>query len=288
MDWDELRYVLAVHRERTLTEAAAQLGVTRTTVGRRIKAAEDRLGVRLFDRTPEGFAPTAEGEALAEAALRVEETVLAAEGQVRGRDAELRGRLRVSTVNFLFDGFPEVFSSFLQRYPRVDLTVQTADEQVSLMRREADVVIRLGNAPSEHLVGSRLGRLHFELYAARSLIARLGEGRPLQDYPWIHWDERADTRWLDRWLEEHAPGAEVAVRACNYEVMRRMLLMGVGVHFLPVFDGARRPELVSLGVQLTEQARDVWALTLPDLRRAGRIRAFLEHARGWFRERLEQ
>src|SRR4051812_32846195 len=104
MDWDVLRYVLAIHREKTLSGAAVALGVTRTTVGRRLKEAEDQLRVRLFDRTDEGFTATPAGMELAHTALRLEEEIHVAEGRLLGRDAELRGRLRVSTLDFIFAG----------------------------------------------------------------------------------------------------------------------------------------------------------------------------------------
>ena len=58
MDWNDLRYVLAIVREGTLVGAAAALGVAHSTVGRRLSGLEERLGVRLFDRTPDGFVPT--------------------------------------------------------------------------------------------------------------------------------------------------------------------------------------------------------------------------------------
>ena len=111
MDWDDARYVLAIHRGKTLSAAAVTLGVTRTTVGRRLQSAEARLGVRLFDRTETGLAATAAGEELADTAERVETEIQLAEGKLLGRDAELRGRLRVSTVDFVFAGFPDVFAS---------------------------------------------------------------------------------------------------------------------------------------------------------------------------------
>lgn len=278
MDWDDLRFVLAIQREGTLTDAATALGVTRTTVGRRLKEAERRLGVRLFDRTPEGFTATAAGEELAETAARIEGEVLSTEGRILGRDAELRGRLRVSALEYVFGGFVEIFASFCQRYPGVDLTVSASEEYESLVRREVDVALRLGNAPAEHLVGRRVGRMHFEVYAARSLVERVGEGAPLAEYPWLHWDEREDARWLDRWLHEHAPGARISLRASAYSVRREAIAAGLGVHFLPCFDGDADPSLVGLGARLDEHARDLWLLTLPDLQHTSRIRAFMDHA----------
>ncbi len=277
MDWDELRYVLAIQREKTLSGAAATLGVTRTTVGRRLREAERRLGVRLFDRTDEGLGATAAGEELAETAARLEAEIHVTEGRLLGRDAELRGRLRVSTVDFVFAGFPEVFSSFVQRYPGVEVTVGVTNEQVSLLRREADVALRLGNSPADRLVGRRVGRMQFEAYGARSLVERVGKGASLSDFPWLHPDERSDGRWLDGWLAKNAPGARVAMRSDDHTVRRRAISAGIGVYFLPCFDGDTDPGLVRVGARLSDEARDLWVLTLPELRHNSRIRAFMDH-----------
>jgi DNA-binding transcriptional LysR family regulator len=280
VDWDDLRYVLAIYREKTLSAAAGSLGVTRTTVGRRLKDAEARLGVRLFDRSEDGLAATAAGEELANTALRLEEEIHVTEGRLRGRDAQLRGRLRVSTVDFVFAGFPDVFSTFVERYPGVDLTVNVTNEPVSLARREADVALRIGNSPADRLLGRRVGRLEFEAYAARSLVERVGLGAPLADFPWLHQDERSDGRWLDGWLAKHAPGAKVVFRSDDYAVRRQALAAGIGVHFLPCFDGDADQTLLRIGARLSDEARDLWVLTLPELRNNRRIRAFMDHVHG--------
>jgi DNA-binding transcriptional LysR family regulator len=278
LEWDDLRFVLALQRGQTLSAAAVTLGVTRTTVGRRLRDAEQKLGVRLFDRTGEGFVATVAGEELAETALRIEGEIHLTEGRLLGRDAELRGRLRASTVDFVFAGFPDVFAGFIRRYPGVDLTVGVTTEQVSLIRREADVALRLGNNPADGLVGRRVGRVQFEAYAARALVERVGAGAPLAAFPWLHSDERSDGRWLDGWLAKHAPGASVSMRSDDYAVRRRAVSAGIGVHFLPCFDGDADPDLVRVGVRLAQEARDLWVLTLPDLRNSSRVRAFMDHA----------
>lgn len=283
LEWDDLRFLLAVRRERTLSDAAAALGVTRTTVGRRLRDAEQRLGVRLFDRTGEGFVATVAGQELAETALRLEAEIQLTEGRLLGRDAELRGRLRVSTVDFVFAGFPDVFAGFIQRYPGVDLTVGVTAEQVSLIRREADVALRLGNNPADGLVGRRVGRMQFDVYAARSLVDRIGAAAPLAAFPWLHWDERSDGRWLDSWLDKHAPGARVSMRSDQHAVRRRALAAGIGIHILACFDGDTDPNLVRVGDRAPREVRDLWVLTLPDLRNSSRVRAFMDHVYDAFR-----
>jgi DNA-binding transcriptional LysR family regulator len=120
--------------------------------------------------------------------------------------------------------------------------------------------------------------LQFEAYAARSLVERVGAGASLADFPWLHVDERSDGRWLDGWLAKNAPGAKVSFRSDDFAVRRRALSAGIGVHFLPCFDGDADSGLVRLGARLTAEARSLWVLTLPELRNNSRIRAFMDHA----------
>ena len=278
MDWNDLRYVLAISRDRTLLRAAETLGVAHTTVGRRLKLLEEQLGVRLFDRTPEGFVPTAAGEDLAAVAERVEGEVLSVEGRVLGRDALLRGRLRVSTLDILFYSFENAFTSFMDRYPSIELTVTTSSETVSLTRREADVVLRLSNAPPQHLVGRKIGRVQFAVYASGSLMEEVGEGAPLNAFPWIGWDERQNWRWFDVWLEKNAPDANIVVRLSNNPMLiAHAIRSGIGVQLLPCFLADPDP-LLQRAADFDETFRvDLWLLTTPNLRTNSRIRAFMDH-----------
>ncbi len=278
MDWDDLRYVLAISRDQTLSRASISLGVTHTTVGRRLRTVEQALGVRLFDRTPDGFTPTAAGQDIAQVAERLEGEVLSLEGRVLGRDAQLQGTLRVSTLDLLFRCHHAAFSSFMARYPSIELTVTSTDEEVSLTRREADVALRMTNAPPEHLVGRKLGRVEFAVFASRALVERVGVDAPYDAFPWLHWDERLNMRWLDQWLAKHAPKATIAMRVGpGTPMLRQAILAGIGVHFLAEFEGASDPELRRIGPIDPSFGRDLWLLTLPDLRHTNRIRAFMDH-----------
>ncbi len=277
MDWDDLKYALALHRAGSLSGAADALGVVRTTVGRRVRGLEETLGVRLFDQTPDGFVATPAGGEIVEAAARLEEQVLLAKGRVLGRDADLEGVLRVSTLGFVYEGFMDVFTSFMSRYPRVQMTLIVDTRELSLVRREADVVIRLSNTPDDRLVGKRVGTMEFAPYARRELLERCGGvDTPLQRMPWITGDERGE-RWLERWLEAHAPGARPVMRVDDYFALRASIRRGVGVSFLPCFEAIDDPELVCVGPRLDAEARGLWALTLPELRTNSRVRAFMDH-----------
>ncbi|UJR82909.1 LysR family transcriptional regulator [Sandaracinus amylolyticus] len=278
VEWDDLRYVLAIARDGTLSRAAARLGVSHTTVARRVRAIEQTLGVRLFDQTPDGFVATAAGRDVASVAERMESDVLSLEGRVLGRDERLQGTLRLATMDILFRRYQGALSSFMTRYPSVELTVVVSDREVSLARREADVAIRMTSAPPEHLVGRRIGRVEFAVYGSKALVEHMGPDATYAEYPWIHWDERLDMRWLDGWLAAHAPGARIAMRVdASSMVMRQAIAAGIGVHFLATFDGDSDPALRRIGPVAPGFERDVWLLTLPDLRSTSRVRAFMDH-----------
>ena len=285
VDWDDLRFVLALARKRTLARAAEALGVTHTTVGRRLKALEARLGVRLFDRTPEGFVLTLAGHDLATVAERVEGDVLAAEGRVLGRDALLQGELRVSTMDMLYCGFQGAFRAFVERFPSVHLTVTTSLDHVSLTRREADVALRMTMKPPDYLIGRRIGTVQFAVYAAEELVREIGPDAGLSAYPWIGWDDRLDNRWFEAWLAKHAPGARIVIRFDdNARSRERAVCAGLGVHFMACFEGDELPGVVRISDVLPEFAYDVWLLTLRDLRHTSRVRAFLDHMAEAFAE----
>lgn len=278
MDWDDLRYVLAIARHQTLSAAGDALSVTHTTVGRRLKSLEEELGVRLFHRTPDGFMPTPAGQDIVEVARETEVEVLSLEGRLLGRDAKLSGELRVATMDIFLGGFPHVFGSFCERYPDVNLTVVASNEEASLTRREADVALRMTDTPPPYLVGRKLGRIRFGAYASRELVESRGEDAPWADYPWIWWDERMNLGFLDEWLQKRAPGAEILMRVnVDSVLLRRMLESGVGASLISVFEGDAHPDLVRLGPPIEEFARTLWLLTLPELRHTSRVRAFMDH-----------
>lgn len=284
LDWDDLRYVLAVSRDRSSSKAGERLGVSHTTVGRRVRAIEEVLGVRLFDQTPEGFVPTSAGRDVAAVAERMEVELLSLEGRVLGSDTKLEGKLRVATMDMLFRRYQNAFTSFITRYPSVELTVTASETEVSFTRREADVALRMTSTPPEYLVGRKVGRLEFAVYGSKQLVERLGAGAKLGDYPWIGWDEeRADMRWLDGWLAANAPGARIAMRV-NMSTLQVQDLVsaGHGVHFLSCFDGDEDTRLVRLSPIAAQ--RDLWLLTLPELRNTNRIRAFMDHIEEYVRK----
>jgi len=246
MNWDDYRHLLALARTGSLTAAAKSLGVVRTTVGRRLAAAEAALGVLLFERTPDGYVPTPAGADLVAIAESVEAEVLAGEARVLGRDAALTGELRVSTLDFLVDAHLDLFARFAERYPGIELTVCAGVGLASLRRREADVVLRMSDAPAPHLVGRRLRHLEFVPCASRALVDRVGADAPLSAYPWLRDDPRSTTASTEHWLDALVQGARVVLRFDHYFTIRAAVRAGIGAHMLWAGELDRDPSLVAL------------------------------------------
>ena len=275
MDWSDLRFVLATAKSGTLSGAARQLGVTHTTVARRLRALDERLGARIFDQRSDGFVLTAAGEAIFELAVRFDEQVVDLERRLLGRDARLTGPLRITTVDMFFDWFADDFAEFVTRYPGVEMELAATIDAKNLTRRDADVALRATNHPPEHLVGRKVGRMEFAVYGAKALV---GDGTAaLSSFPWLGWEERARARVSDRWMAENVPGARVGLRVDSPIVMRRALEAAVGVAAFPCYEADANAQLVRLTPVLEEFGIDLWLLTHPDLKNTARVVAFIHH-----------
>lgn len=304
LDWDDLRYAMAVATAGSLAGAARALGVNHTTVLRRLDALELRLGSRLFDRQRSGYQPTTAGLELLEQARQMSARVEEIERRVLGHDRELTGALRVATAFVVMDHLlPQPLADFARAYPGIevevvenafllDLASRHADTDQGWLRREADVALRLSGQVAEHLVGRQLGMTQCRVYALRGAPGLPQEVTPLavltREAPWVAFERDASTRVYDLWLRQHLARARVRVRVDIFNAKAAMLRTGIGVGVLPTFMEAKHPELVAVSEPIPELAQPVWILTHPDLRQTARVRAFVQFVGDALAERLRQ
>ncbi len=281
MDWDDLRYLLALSRFSTMGRAAKHLGVNHTTVSRRLLALQERAGVRLIEKTGRGFTLTQAGQDAVRAAETMERQTLGLERQWFGQDGRLVGKVRVTTLDIMAQYYAPAFAEFTRLYPGIELELSQTNEPASLTRRQADVAIRMTVSPPEHLVGVRLVRFDYRLYGATSLLERWGRNRALDQYPWLAWDKALRARLTEAWMDEHVPGARVAARVDASLMMLDLARRGVGLTFLPIQLASAYPELEVLAKAPDAFRTDAWLLTHEELRHAARVRALMDHLKGW-------
>lgn len=175
IDWERQRAFLAVLREGSLSGAARALGLAQPTMRRRIEDLEASLGVVLFTRSPGGLQPTESALGLAEHA---EAMALAADAFARSASAEaneVAGTVRVSAAEVMaIEVLPPILAPLTARHPRLALALSPSNRTEDLLRREADVAVRMIAPRQDALVARRIGAIRLGLHAHRDYLARRG------------------------------------------------------------------------------------------------------------------
>ncbi|TFH88562.1 LysR family transcriptional regulator [Billgrantia azerbaijanica] len=268
LHWEDLRVVLAIAEAGSLSGAGRRLGASHATLFRRLNAIERRLGVRLFERSRRGYAPTAAGEELAATGERIEAEVLGAERRVVGRDLRLSGTVRVTTTDTLLMGLlSPILADFRRAHPQIVLEVAVSNQLFNLSRRDADVAIRPTASPPEYLVGRQVGIIAQAVYARRH--------DPPGAETWVGPDRHLGYAPLEAWMARTGVAAQCCYRVDTLLGMLAAVRDGMGRGVLPCYLADAEPTLARQGEPIAELATDLWLLTHPDLRRVARIRAFL-------------
>ena len=278
LEWDDLRYVLAVADAGSLAGAARHLGVNHTTVLRRIGAFEQRLGLRLFERLPTGYVLTAGGEELIAAARHIDDTVTGLARKLAGQDLRLSGPLRVTTTDTLMGSIlPDILAEFRAAHPGIGIEVAVSNLMFNLTKRDADVAIRPANDPPETLVGRRVAKIAFAIYGSPRYLARR-KGDDLAAHRWVGPDDSLAATSVARWMRTEVPDSEITLRADSLVALRQAAQAGLGLAALPCYLGDTSPGLVCVRGPIAAMQTALWVLTHQDLRRTARIRAFTEFA----------
>ena len=212
MNWDDLRFFLTLAREETVSGAGRVLAVKHTTVARRIAALEARLGSRLFDRSPTGYALTQVGENLYPHALSMEERAQAADREVFGMDTLLSGALKLTaSYDVLTRLITPGLRQFTDQYPAIELQLMSSTGLADLASRQADIAVRLTPRPPEELVGRQILPLRHGVYASASYLQ---ERRARESV--VLWEHERD---MPAWAGDHFPGARVVARTTEIMTM---------------------------------------------------------------------
>ncbi|MDA0650674.1 MAG: LysR family transcriptional regulator [Proteobacteria bacterium] len=276
MNWDDLKILLALSRAGSTRKAAGLLGVSNTTVMRRLESLEAQVGGRLFDRTPDGFTATPLADQLLPVAREVEETLIEAERQVSGKDSELSGRIKLSLPAVPLTHVAEAVAGFAIKYPSIELDITVSDDPVDLARREADIAVRgipKHKRPPKDIVGIKLGRISLGYYVHRDLLSEASRGH--RELTCI----RASGRALSLGDLPDPDSLGLKSRHLIDGITPRTVaaINKLGVAALPCFLAMQYPELMLLPGVPSAHWGHTWLLHHKDLRQSARIRALFKH-----------
>ena len=276
IDWDDVRYFLAVARGGSVRSAAGRLGVNHATVLRRIAQLEQRLGAQMFEKLPAGYRLTAAGEEVLELAGQMEASSHQLETRVFGRDQSVRGLLRVTlaptgATHLLMPDLAE----FARLHPDIEMDILSSGELANLTNRDADVAIRVvydRKTLPLNLHGLKGPELFGAVYIARDRLAawRAGASDPLR---WIVISVHGIPEWASA---GDLRTSAVPFRTADSESQIVAVRQGIGITTLPCFVGDADPLLVRVPGTGLHLYGTLWLLTQGQTRKTKRVRMFTE------------
>lgn len=269
LQWEDVRYFLALTREGSLSGAARKLVVEHSTVARRVESLEQAVGLRLFDRLPRGWQLTAEGEGLVGLAERMEDEAFAFERAAIGTGS-LSGTVRVSLPPSLSNVFlvPRIAARHAD-WSGITLELVGDLREANLSRREADLAVRLGRPQDAGLVVRSLGKIGFGLYAHVDYVRTHDEG----DWTFIGLDDSLRHQPQQVWLDQYAGQRSFVLRSNDQIALLGAARAGLGIACLAHYMAGSDTSLARVPTAVPVPTREVWLVLHADVRRSPRVRA---------------
>lgn len=276
LDWTLLRSFLAVVDTGSLSAAADRLGLVQPTVGRHIRELEETLDTPLFRRQPRGLEPTPAALDLVEDARRMGEAALALERKASGTGDNLAGTVRVTASRMVATYLlPDVVAALHVEEPDVDIEIVASDETQNLLRRDADIALRMYEPRQPQLIRRHIGDIPLAVYASPAYLARRGTPARLADL--LDHDiiglDRADD-YLQGFTRFGLPVSRewFPIRSDDHVVGWQMVIAGAGIGFVQVPIAEAEPRVVRLPVEDIGFALPLWLAYHEDLKPSRRIR----------------
>ncbi|KTR48111.1 LysR family transcriptional regulator [Pantoea ananatis] len=278
MNWDDVRFFLALARHKTLRGASKSLNVDQATVGRRIAAFESALGSRLFIRTPRAFTLSECGEQVMAEASAMESAMQVMRRKAACGDNLPAGNVRIATTDTLASAFVmPAIERLREHYPDITVTLLTGLEFADISYRSADIAIRGARPDSEELIVKRLATIQMGLYASQRYFDRLSEPNEdsgLTNHQLVMFPAELVPRHRQN-LCGFAVNSQQVVLECNTQLlMEAAIKRGIGIGLLSTFLAGRDPQLIPIFPDKRDPV-DIWLVLHPDLQKVARIRAVI-------------
>lgn len=279
--WELWRSFLALIRFSSLSAAARALGLTQPTLGRHLDELEARLGAPLFTRSPQGLKPTETALSLAPIA---EAMASAAEAMARAatdRPGEIAGAVRITASEVIgAEVLPPILAELADRHPGLAFDLNLTNQTEDLLRRDADIAVRMVRPTQSALLAKKLGETWLGLYAHRRYLGNRPPPKTLEDC--------AEFRLIGF---DRNPTPVKAVNDAGLQVTREIFSLrmdndlghlaairaGYGLGVCQIGLARRDPELIRVAEDAFSAPLEVWLVMHEDLRASPRIRAVFDH-----------
>lgn len=281
MDWTYIRDFLAVAETGSLLGAAKLLKTSQPTVGRRITAMEESVGKTLFIRTNSGLELTDIGALLLVHAERMRYEAMAAERVLTGIDTQPAGDVTISVIESLgTQWLTHEMQAFSAAHPDISLEIRVELSAADLIRREADIAIRMFEPNQLDLISKKAGSLALGIYASKNYLTHHPAPQTIEDLK-QHRVIMASKDYL-AFLEKHwrqvvPETGPVAFRSNNMNALMNATKAGYGIGVHSCLMADQQDDLVRLIPDYTFANLDFWLVTHSDLRKSARIRLVYDY-----------
>ncbi len=277
--WELYRSFLAVMREGSLSAAARSLGLTQPTIGRHVDALEQSLGLALFTRSQTGLAPTQGALSLVPHAEAMASAAAALRRTASGEADAPRGTVRLTASEMIgLEVLPPMLARFREAQPEIAVEMDVSNRNTDLLRRDADIAIRMTRPTQSALVAKRIGEVALGFHAHPDYLARHGTPQSLADlrhHAVIGFDREASIRRVSD-IGLTFTRDDFAFR-CDSDIAQYAMLkagFGIGICQYPL---GRRDGLVPFLPDALDFRLDVWLVMHEDLKTSLRMRLMFDH-----------
>lgn len=280
ISWEFYRSFLGVLKEGSLSGAARALDIAQPTVGRHIAALEKSLGLALFTRSQSGLLPTEAAQSLRGFAEAMQSTAASLERAAASQGAGVSGTVRVTCSDIIgVEVLPPVVTALRDQYPELTIELVLTNLVQDLLRREADIAVRMARPQQALLVARRIGQVKVGLYAHRRYLTRYGTPSSVADlaaHSLIGFDETTEylrnaSKAFPAWRRE-----AFAIRADNDLAQLALIRSGAGIGVCQTPIARRDEALVRVLPKQFSLPLETWITMHEDLRNSPRCRVTFE------------
>lgn len=293
LNWDDLRFLLALRRAGSLNGAARLLGVETSTASRRMSSLEASLGAQLAARTPEGLVLNDAGQLAAQLAETIDAGIQQLERRIGGDDQRPEGLVRLATTESMATLLMRGLGPLREEYPKIHVELAVGSAALDLIRREADIAIRFFRESNPTLIAKKLGDVGWSVYASRAYVESTGvslgaarDGCLLAGQRVVGYRGAAGRAPGALWLAEHSRQEDVVFAGDSVMAVWNAVKAGFGVSALPCFVAYGEPAMVRLTAAVVATT-EAFLVIPPDHKGTVRVRLVMDAVTALFERERE-
>jgi DNA-binding transcriptional LysR family regulator len=277
--WEDLRVLLAVSREASFLAAGRTLGLSTSTVARRVSALEAHVGAQLVRRAASGATVEPGSRSLVELAERIEHELAATARDVRGAPGKLAGTVRLSIGDGFVRFVARVAASFRREHPSTFIEMVVDHRLADLPKREADLALGTGRSTSDAVVARRVGELRYGVYGSEDYLRRARHARVSRsnfpEHDFVIYEGVLEGQPEIRWLRERG-AVRFPFRTNSTDGVIESAVIGQGLAALPTIIADSIPALRRIRLDEDPPSKPIILAMHRDMRSVPRVRAFAD------------